>query len=504
MPESSDALSEAAGRAARERQRTGAADTRLHRRVVGSARARARRPTGARRVLRNPGQARPLARWLARALWLRTQRAAGLVRERASGRHRRALYPLGAQIATDGPRAAAVFVASGRVAPASSAEHADVVVVDDRGTGKEYPPGAAVVALSSAPEQLSVPAFDPLSVNPIDWKPRDAMPVPASDVTGEPDPAVRAAALAARAASGAVVCVDSGEPELRPLLGAELHDLMTDGERIAGADAHGREAISIDMRRCALRDHSLRARARQVIAAAGLEASPPAVSVLLATNRPERLEAAVASVAAQNYPNTELVLAPHGAGFTDEALARAVEAAGVPVRIAPVPADEPLGAVLNAAVAASSGTLVAKLDDDDHYSPHHLWDLVLAHEYSQAELVAKGAEYVYVASQDRTLRMFGRRGERYLGYPGVSGGAMLISRHDLAQAGGWRRVPRHVDTELARDVTCIGGRIYRTHGRGYLRVRHGDDHTWNVKESHFTGRATDAREGLDLAFAGIV
>ena len=117
--------------------------------------------------------------------------------------------------------------------------------------------------------------------------------------------------------------------------------------------------------------------------------------------------------------------------------------------------------------------------------------------------MAKGAEYVYVASQQRTYRMFGRRGERYLGYPGVSGGAVLISRHHLDQAGGWRRVPRHVDTGLAQDVTRIGGRIYRTHGRGYLRVRHGDSHTWEVDESHFTGRASDGREGLDLAFAGI-
>ena len=65
-------------------------------------------------------------------------------------------------------------------------------------------------------------------------------------------------------------------------------------------------------------------------------------------------------------------------------------------------------------------------------------------------------------------------------------------------------MPRHVDTELARDVTHVGGRIYRTHGRGYLRVRHGDDHTWDMDESHFTGRAADTREGLDLAFAGIV
>ena len=455
-------------------------------------------------MVRNPGQARPLARWLARALWLRTRRLAGLARDRAAGRHRRALYPLAAQIATDGPRAAAVFAASGRVAPASSSEHADVVVADRPRTGRGSPPGAVVVALSSAPKQLSVPAFDPLSVNPIGWKPRDAVPVLASDVTGESDPALRAAALAARAATGAVVRIPGDDPELPALLGEELYELMADGERIAGADAHGREAISIDMRRGALRDHSLRARARQVIAAAGREASPPAVSVLLATNRPERLDAAMASVMAQSYPATELVLALHGDGFTEDAIARAVETADVPVRVARVGATEPLGAVLNAAVAASTGALLAKFDDDDRYSPHHLWDLVLAHEYSQAELVAKGAEYVYVARQDRTLRMFGRRGERYLGYPGVSGGAMLISRHDLAQAGGWRRVPRHVDTELARDVTLIGGRIYRTHGRGYLRVRHGDNHTWNVDESHFTGRATDVREGLDLAFAGVL
>ena len=454
-------------------------------------------------MVQNPGQARPLARWLARALWLRTQRLAGLAQDRAAGRHRRALYPLGAQIVTGGPRAAAVFAASGRVVPASGAEHADVVVVDSPLTGKDPPLGAVVVALSSAPEQLSVPAFDPLSVNPIGWKPQVTEPVPASNVTGESDPVLRAAVLAARAATGAVVLIGDDERELRTLLGPELHDLMADGERIAGADAHEREAISIEMRRGALRDHSLRARARQVIAAAGREASPPTVSILLATNRPERLHAAVASVAAQTYPAAELVLAPHGGGFTDDAIARAVEAAAMPVRVAPVAATEPLGAVLNAAVAASTGTLLAKFDDDDHYSQDHLWDLILAHEYSQAELVAKGAEYVYVASQDRTLRMFGRRGERYLGYPGVSGGAMLISRHDLAQAGGWRRVPRHVDTELARDVTRIGGRIYRTHGRGYLRVRHGDDHTWDVDESHFTGRAADTREGLDLAFAGI-
>ena len=461
-------------------------------------------PTGARRVLLNPRQARPLVRWLVRALWLRTQRLAGLARERVAGRSAKALYPLGAEISTDGPRAAAVFGASGRVAPVSPARHSDVVVADAEGPAAGGYGSAAVVVLASAPPQMSVPAFDPTAVNPIGWKPDDAVPVPAAEVAPMTDPAQRAAALAAAAATGAVIHIAGDDGELRLRLGHDLFALMSDGDRIGGLDAHGREALSIAMRREALRTHSLRARARQVLAAAGLEAPRPRVSVLLATNRPERLDAAAASVASQTYPNMELILAPHGDGFTDDAIARASETAGCEVRVTPVEAREPLGAVLNAAVAASTGALIAKMDDDDHYSSDHLWDLVLAHEYSGAELVAKGAEYVYVASQQRTYRMFGRRGERYLGYPGVSGGAVLISRHHLDQAGGWRRVPRHVDTGLAQDVTRIGGRIYRTHGRGYLRVRHGDSHTWDVDESHFTGRASDGREGLDLAFAGIV
>jgi len=458
---------------------------------------------GIRRVVRKPAQAAPLARWLARALWLRSQRLAELIRDRAAGRHRLASYPLGAWLATNGPKSEAVFAASGRVAPTSRCEHADIVVADDSLDGDDPAFKATVVVLSSAPKQFSVPAFDPLKVNPINWKPKVAAPVDAAEVTSESEPTLRAAALAARAATGAVVCITTDDHELRTVLGSELHDLMANTEGIAGVDAHELEAISIAMRRCALRDHSLRARARQVITAAGQQADPPTVSILLATNRPERLAEAVASVTAQTYPATELVLATHGDGFSSDAVAEAIETVEMPVRVVAVSATEPLGAVLNEAVAASTGELLTKFDDDDYYSTEHIWDLVLTHEYSQAELVAKGAEYVYVANQDCTLHLFGRRGERYLNYPGVSGGALLISHHDLAAAGGWRRVKSHVDTCLARDVTRIGGKIYRTHGQGYLRVRHGENHTWKINESHFTGRAAQRREGLDLVFAGI-
>ena len=106
-----------------------------------------------------------------------------------------------------------------------------------------------------------------------------------------------------------------GDAHLHHCLGSELYALMAD-ESILEADQLRREAFSVAMRRSALRDHSLRARIRQLLAATTLCGPPlPSVSILLATRRPERLTAAIDSVACQKYPCVELVLALHGDGF---------------------------------------------------------------------------------------------------------------------------------------------------------------------------------------------
>ena len=235
------------------------------------------------------------------------------------------------------------------------------------------------------------------------------------------------------------------------------------------------------MRRLALRDHSLRARSRQILATQnfeGFEASLPEVTVLLATRRPKLLAAAFEAVRVQNYPRLELVVALHGDGFgSDSTVKAAASNLDCPLTIVRVPKDKRLGEVLNTAVAASSGTLITKFDDDDYYSADHIWDLVLAREYSQATLVAKATEFVYLTQRDSTVRVDKMR-ERFVVDPAVSGGVLMISRQDLQDAGGWRRVPRRVDICLARDVKQVDGSIYWTHGAGYLRVRHGNEHTW--------------------------
>ena len=459
---------------------------------------------------------------------------------------RLARYPLGANIAAAGRAASSVLAASSRVAfhvGDGGDHHVDVLLADSRRVAEaalrtsrlERLP--AVVVLEELPSELSVQAFNPEAVNPVGWSAGcdldgSALRSVLSPERGSAfslqiggellddlrtrhhlvdraadhrDPVERAGPLAALAAAGVLVHIDAPDAELAACLGTELAGLMA-SEEVVGADAHRREQLSIEMRRCALRDHSLRSRARQLLSAAGVGVQPPEVSILAPTRRPDRVADVITTAAGQTYPRLELVLGLHGDGFGSDAEIEALAGdLGQSLRIVRVDSAETLGGVLRAAAEAAGGQLITKMDDDDYYGAEHVQDLVLAHEYSQAELIGKSAEYVYLERLDKTVRDQNRQkfSEQYIPFVGVSGGVLMISRHDLEEAGGWRRVPRRVDIALAHDVTLAGGRIYWTHGAGYLRVRHGDEHTWNVEDSHFLGRASEVRDGCDFAFAGV-
>ena len=472
-------------------------------------------------AVRSLDDARQFGGWAARSVSVIVNKRLGEAGVRFGGR--KAHYRLGPEMATAGTVASAVFARSARVGKAVG-PHTRLVVAD----APQDAEGLAVdtvALLCDLDPSASVPAFDAETINPSGWtsrhrsshaalgsgRGRDLDPdrlrrlsrahhvIDAADERS--DPAARAGMLAAAAATGAVVRITEPDPELAEYLGSELYSLMTD-DSVAGADAHRREQLSVAMRRCALRDHSLRARARQVLAGTGLPGPAlPLVSVLLATRRPHRLAEAVESVAKQTYPNVELVLATHGEGFDPGVVEEVLGAARRPCRLVAVEGRHPLGAVLNAAVAESTGELITKFDDDDFYGVDHLWDLVLAMEYSRDCLVGKAAEFVYLASSDRTVHRFRNRSER----PSASlaGGAMMIARHDLDAVLGWREIPAGVDRALIEDVRATGRRVYRTHGMGYMLVRHAEGHTWTAKDHYFLKQADEVRDGCDLAFAAI-
>ena len=55
--------------------------------------------------------------------------------------------------------------------------------------------------------------------------------------------------------------------------------------------------------------------------------------------------------------------------------------------------------------------------------------------------------------------------------------------------GGFRPVRRFVDAQLLSGIEAAGGRIYRTHGLGYVLRRLAAGHTWQ-------GEADSFRDGI--------
>lgn len=265
-------------------------------------------------------------------------------------------------------------------------------------------------------------------------------------------------------------------PEAAELLGATVTEALAQSVELA--DDLAREEHSLVLRRAALETFSSYAWRRGAGARAGVQvAVHPAVSIVLATRRPEQLDFALQQVARQRgVDSLELVLAPHG--FEADA-ARVAELLGdhVALQVVGQPETTLFGDVLAAAAGAATGDVVLKMDDDDWYAPDVVADLLRARAYSGAELVGMPAEFHYLAEPDLTVKR-GHPSEFYARF--VAGGTMMIDRDLLREVGSFRPVRKYVDAQLLAGVFAAGAAVYRTHGLGYVLRRNASGHTWEV------------------------
>jgi hypothetical protein len=305
------------------------------------------------------------------------------------------------------------------------------------------------------------------------------------DWSGHTGPSAAVRTVASLAAGG-VPLLSGPVPAWAAGLGTALTDLVTGAEEADVADPLRREEYSVRLRRAALRTHGRRSRWRALAARAGVPLPPePTVSVILCTRRPEMVGFALAQIARQRGVSVEVVLTLHGFPANLPEVASAIaefKDTGVPLTVHEADADQIFGTVLNDAVSRTSGDLVSKWDDDDWYGPDHLADLVLARAYSGGELVGVGQDFVYLQEADLTLWR-SRRSEAATRF--IAGGTILTDRAVLEEVGGFRPLPRAIDTQLLIAVIRGGGRLYRAHGLGYVLRRTGGGHTWSEDMSFF-------------------
>jgi len=283
-------------------------------------------------------------------------------------------------------------------------------------------------------------------------------------------------------------------------LGKQMTALLNEIDAEKLKDPTVREKVSVELRRTALKEHSTEKRLQQIRKEAGLPVfREPSVSVVVATNRPEMTERILNTVKEQDHKNLELVLALHGDGFED-AYPDFLKS-DLPVTVLRYPKETIFGHVLSGASSATNGEWIAKMDDDDWYGKEHISDLLLAASYSDADLVGKGSEFVYLTEENLTIRR--DLGDSEVESRTIGGGAMLVKAETFREINGWRELSRGVDIALIDDVVSNGGRVWRTHPFGYLLRRTKNQHTWEVDDRYFLRHADQKWEGFASKLVGV-
>jgi len=346
---------------------------------------------------------------------------------------------------------------------------------------------APTVVTDPGPEPVDEAIFNPMGFRK-DW---DHPVVELSRLTG--GPVTEGVVAAARAFQGVRIDREVSSADVLalaisgvPLVAEGLPSLATPVAVAMAAevdldDPLRREEHSLAVRRATFDHHSTLAWRSALASRSGARhVGLPPVSALLATKRPEMLDFALRQIARQRGADVELVIGAHGFEPDADAVRRAL--GDRPHQILTFDQADFFGDVLTGAARAASSEVLLKVDDDDWYSPDAVHDLLMARRFSGADVVGMPSEFVYLQRDSLTVRR-SHPSEIFARF--VAGGTLLLERGLLRSVGDFRRVRKFVDAQLLAGVEAAGGRIYRTHGLGYVLRRTGDGHTWVRDDDEF-------------------
>ncbi|MUU72414.1 glycosyltransferase [Pseudarthrobacter sp. GA104] len=206
----------------------------------------------------------------------------------------------------------------------------------------------------------------------------------------------------------------------------------------------------------------------------------PSASALVPTIRPHQLEHVFATVGSQVGVDLELVLLTHGFEADETRLRLMANQHGVRrYQVLTAPRDLSLGECLNLCVTAATGEVLTKMDDDDHYGPNYLADLLYALDYSKAEVVGKLAHHMHFASNKATVL---RMPHLEHTYTRIVMGPTITARREVFEAHPFEPLNRGEDTAFLRAVTTAGGSIYSADRFNFCQMRSTEGHTWDVSD----------------------
>lgn len=210
------------------------------------------------------------------------------------------------------------------------------------------------------------------------------------------------------------------------------------------------------------------------------------VSVLISTHageRPDRLQAALVSIASQTLPPREIVLVCDGfVGPQQERVIKdvATRYAEIVWRIVRLVANVGLGPALNAGLAECRQPYVARMDSDDIAVDDRLAEqLTFLSSHPEVDLLA-GWHAEFRDGPDQVLRIkttpegHAEIVRKLIWRNVISHPTIMLRRRSLLDLGGYRSIPYLEDYDLYMRLIARGGRLHALQ-RPLVKVRTNSD-----------------------------
>ncbi len=144
-----------------------------------------------------------------------------------------------------------------------------------------------------------------------------------------------------------------------------------------------------------------------------------------------------------------------------------------------------LGDHLNRGTTLVNADYYAKIDDDDLYGDRYFTDLLLAAQFSRADVVGKHAHYTYLQTSNSTILRYPDCEHRFTHW--LAGGT-LVWRSSVVERATFPSWARGSDGGFLRNVMDAGMRIYAADRFNFTLIRRTDtsSHTWTISSSQIT------------------
>lgn len=219
-----------------------------------------------------------------------------------------------------------------------------------------------------------------------------------------------------------------------------------------------------------IRFHSYTQRLETMLTLLGkdnVKLSPPGVTILTSTNKPDTLETVFTNYDQQNYEPKEMIVILNNNSLDIEKWRdRASQSNNVTV----LRMDEshPLGHCLNEGIENSSFPFVSKFDDDNYYGPNFLTDLMHAFSYTGTEIVGKLSYFCYFEGSQILALMCPGMENRYVNF--VSGSGLIIKR-EVFDSVPFGNKQQGSDSVFLRECVKKGVRMYSADRFNYVYNR---------------------------------